>query len=55
MDTPQRAAAISKEAFDELVQQRHTSTRTARLAIVLALVAFAYGLSLLVIVALHLR
>jgi hypothetical protein len=37
---------VSKEAFDELVQQS-TSTRTAWLAIALAVVAFAYGVYLL--------
>ena len=40
---------LSKEAFDELVQQS-TSPRTTWLAIALAIVAFAYGSYLLAIV-----
>jgi hypothetical protein len=40
---------LSKEAFDELVQQS-TSTKTTRLALALALVAFAYGSYLLAVV-----
>jgi len=46
---------MSRDAFDELAQQWRTSSRTAWLAIVLALLSFAYGISLLVVVFLHMR
>jgi hypothetical protein len=53
LETFEPPNVISKEAFDELVQRRHTSTRTARLAILLAVVSFAYGTVLLALVFAH--
>ena len=44
---------LSDEAFHDLQRESRIAARTARLAILLAIVSFAYGLTLLVSAFLH--